>query len=288
MYNTIIIGAGPAGMAAALYLQRSGLKTLIIDKDAPGGQMTKTDLIENYLGFDSINGADLALSMFNQIKNLNVEYVYGEVIEINKSNTFLVKTNDKTYESKNVIIATGKVNNKLNLENENIKGISYCAVCDGSFYKDKEVAVVGGGNSAFSQSLYLSNIAKKVYIINRSENIKADKILQTKVRNKENITYLSNAKITKINGQDHLTSVLINDKEELNLDGLFLAIGGTPKLDFIKGLKLEDNYIAVNSKMQTNIQGLYACGDVIKKDYYQIATAINDGVVAALTIRESE
>ena len=142
MYNTIIIGAGPAGMAAALYLERSGLKTLIIDKDAPGGQMTKTDLIENYLGFDSINGADLSLRMFNQIKKLNIEYTYGEVIEINKNNTFIVKTIDNTYESKNVIIATGKVNNKLNLENENIKGISYCAVCDGAFYKDKDLYII--------------------------------------------------------------------------------------------------------------------------------------------------
>ena len=288
MYDTIIIGAGPAGMAAALYLKRSGLKTLIIDKDAPGGQMLKTDKIENYLGFQSISGADLALNMFNQLKKLEVDYIYGNVVSVLKDNKFLVKTETGSYQSNYVIIATGKTNNKLGLAGEDkIKGISYCAVCDGAFYKNKVVGVVGAGNSAFTEALYLSSLAKKVYIINRTEQIKADEIYITKAKKQANIIYLTNAKVTKLNSKDNaLKSIILNDKEELSLDGLFLAIGGTPKTNFIKNIKNENNYIIVNKKMETNIKGLYAAGDVIKKDYYQIATAVNDGVIAALSIKE--
>lgn len=290
MYNTIIIGAGPAGMAAALYLERSGLKTLIIDKDAPGGEMLKTDKIENYLGFTSISGADLALKMFQQIKNTEVDYIYGKVIKVTRDRKFFVTTETDTYQSDNVIIATGKVNNKLGLVNEDkVKGISYCAVCDGAFYKNKVVGIVGAGNAAFTEALYLSSLAKQVYIINRSERIRADKIYQIKVKNKENITYLSNAVVTKINEENGvLTNIILNNKEELSLDGLFLAIGGKPKIDFINGLEEENGYLLVNNKMQTNIENLYAVGDVIKKDYYQIGTAINDGIVAALSIKEGE
>ncbi len=290
MYNTIIIGAGPAGMAAALYLERSGLSCLIIDKDAPGGEMLKTDKIENYLGFDNINGADLALKMFKQIKETGVTYVYGKVTGIRKESKFTVTTETDSYQSDHVIIATGKINNKLGLDNEDkVKGISYCAVCDGSFYKNKIVGIVGAGNAAFTEALYLSSLAKQVYIINRSERIRADKIYQTKVKNKENIIYLANAIVTGINEQDNvLTSVIINDKEVLKLDGLFLAIGGKPQVDFINGLEEENGYLLVNEKMETNIKGLYAIGDVIKKDYYQIGTAINDGIVAALSIKEGE
>ena len=290
MYNTVIIGAGPAGMAAALYLSRSGLKTLIIDQDAPGGQMLKTDKIENYLGFSSISGADLALKMFKQVKENNIAYAYGKVINVEKKNEFIVKTETDSYQSNNVIIATGKVNNKLGLKNEDkIKGISYCAVCDGAFYKDKIVGIVGAGNAAFTEALYLSSLAKKVYIINRSERVRADKIYQTKVKNKENIVYLSNAIITEINDLDGIiNNIIINNKSQFKIDGLFLAIGGRPQIDFIEGLRKENGYVLVNQKMETNIKGLYAIGDVIKKDYYQIGTAINDGIVAALSIKEEE
>lgn len=286
MYNTIIIGAGPAGIASALYLNRSGIKPLIINKNAPGGRIVETNNIENYLGYKNINGADLALIMFKQIKD--IPYVNETVINITKKNNFVVKTNKNTYECKNIIIAVGKENNKLGLDNENIKGVSYCAVCDGTFYKDKIVGVVGAGNSAFTEAIYLSDIAKKVYIINRSENIKADKNLINKAKNKENITYLSNSVVTQINGKEKLESIIINNKTKLEIEGLFISIGGKPNIDFIKGIKEENNYILVNEKMQTNIKGIYATGDVIKKDYYQIATAINDGVIAALTIKESD
>ena len=288
MYNTIIIGAGPAGMAAALYLERSGLKTLIIDKDAPGGQITKTDIIENYLGFASINGADLALKMFDQIKENGVTYAYGSVIKVTKNDKFTVQTETDIYQSDYVIIATGKVNNKLGLKNEDkVKGISYCAVCDGTFYRDKVVGIVGGGNASFTEALYLSTLAKKVYIINRSEKIRADLCYQTKVKNKENIVYLENSVVTQINEKDNiLTGVILNNKEQLSLDGLFLAIGGKPQIDFVSDIEKENGYIVVNEKMETNIKGLYAAGDVIKKNYYQIGTAVNDGIVAALSIKE--
>ena len=282
MYNTIIVGSGPAGMAAALYLKRSGLKTLIIDKDAPGGQMLKTDNIENYLGFSSISGADLALKMNSQLDG--VDKAFGEVISITKDNYFTVKTSSATYTSKNVIIATGKVNNKLGLANEDkIKGISFCAVCDGAFYKNKEVAIVG------AIFYCLSSICSKVYIINRTENIKADNELQTRVKNRENILYLSSSVVTSLESEDNtLTGIVINDKTLIKVDGLFLAIGGFPKLDFIKGVETDKGYLVVNDKKETNIPGLYGAGDVIKKDYYQIITALNDGVCAALSIKERE
>lgn len=288
MYNTIVIGAGPAGMATALYLYRSGLNVLIIEKDLPGGQLLKTDNIENYLGFEKIAGADLALKMYKQIKNSGIKIIFEEVEELKKQTNFIVKTKNNKYESKNVVIATGKINNKLGLENENIKGVSYCAVCDGAFYKNKTVAVVGGGNSAFSQALYLSSIAKKVYLINRTEKIKAEKRLQDNVKNNKNIIYLKNKIIKKINGNKNIKSITLNNNDVIELDGLFLAIGGTPKIDFITEIKLDKKYIIVNDKMETNINGIFACGDVIKKDYYQIATAISDGIKAALNIKERE
>ncbi len=284
-YNTIIIGAGPAGMAAALYLARSGLSVLLIDKDAPGGQMLKTSNIENYLGIESINGADLAMQMQSHLKKYDVKWAFGEVTKIQKKDKYLVMTNNNEYIADNIIIATGRKPNKLGLANEDkIHGISYCAVCDGTFYKDKNVGVVGGGNAAFTNALYLANLCKKIYIIVRHK-VKADKALVAKANQNKNIVILEKTEIKKLTyDNSQLNSVILNNDEVLNIQGLFIAIGGKPKVDFIN-VDMENGYIKVNEKMETSLPNVYACGDVIKKNYYQIATAINDGVIAALAIK---
>ena len=288
-FNTIVIGAGPAGMAAALYLKRAGIEVLLIDKDAPGGQMLKTSKVENYLGFESINGADLALKMFDHVKANNVPFEFGEVISVTKGDNFIVNLADKKFSSKHVIVATGRIPNKLNLPGEDrIHGVSYCAVCDGTFYRDKVVGVVGGGNSAYTNALYLADLCEKVYMFIRGE-VKANAELVNRVKNRENIVVLCQTQIKQLlEKKGMLSGVLLQNDKTLDLNGLFVAIGGSPKVDFIKNVNLEREYIKVNEHMESSLKGLYACGDVNFKEFYQIATAINDGVVAALSIKAGE
>ncbi len=289
-FDTIVIGAGPAGLAASLYLKRAGIEVLLIDKDAPGGQMLKTSKIENYLGFKSINGAELALNMFNHVKSNDIPFEFSEVISVDKKGSgFVVKTPDKHFSCKHVVIATGRMPNKLHLPDEDkIQGVSYCAVCDGSFYKNKIVGVVGGGNSAYTNALYLSDLCEQVYIFVRGE-VKAEEELINRVRNRDNIVVLKNTQIIKLISENNkLKGVNLADERKLKLEGLFIAIGGKPKINFIKNIELEKEYIKVDSKMRTSLKGVYACGDVIYKDYYQIATAIGDGAVAALSIKAGD
>lgn len=284
----VIVGAGPAGMAAALYLKRLGIDPIIVDKNSPGGEMLKIYNLENYLGFENINGADLALKMVNQLKKLGVRFVYGQVKDIIKKDKFLVKLDNKEIEADNVIIATGKISNKLGLKNEDKfigKGISYCAICDGNFYKDKDVAVIGGGNTAFTDALYLSDLCDKVYVIVRN-NVRADEILQSKVKEKENIILIKGSTVKEIIVSDKIDGVVLDNDRVIDVSGLFIAIGGKPNLDFISNLKIEteNGFIKTDKNMMTNIKGIYAAGDVVIKDFYQIITAINDGVIAALNI----
>ena len=284
----VIVGAGPAGMAAALYLKRLGIDPIIVDKNSPGGEMLKIYNLENYLGFENINGADLALKMVNQLKKLGVRFVYGQVKDIIKKDKFLVKLDNKEIEADNVIIATGKISNKLGLKNEDEfigKGISYCAICDGNFYKDKDVAVIGGGNTAFTDALYLSDLCDKVYVIVRN-NVRADEILQSKVKEKENIILIKGSTVKEIIVSDKIDGVVLDNDRVIDVSGLFIAIGGKPNLDFISNIKIEteNGFIKTDKNMMTNIKGIYAAGDVVIKDFYQIITAINDGVIAALNI----
>lgn len=285
----VIIGAGPAGMAAALYLKRGGLDVLVIEKEAPGGEMLKTSNIENYLGFSSINGADLAMKMYEQLVNLDVKFLFKKVNEIIFEDNFKLILDDEEISADNVILATGRTPNKLNLPKEEkfiSKGISYCAICDGAFYRNKEVAVVGAGNTAITDALYLSDICKKVYIIVRSK-IKADNILKEKIKEKENII-LINGNIKEIKGTDNFEGIVLDNDIDLNVAGLFVAIGGRPNIEILKNLncKVNNGYLVTDKNCMTNIKGLYAAGDIIDKDFYQISTAINDGVVAALSIIE--
>ena len=289
-YDTIVIGAGVAGMTAAIYLKRANTNVLLLEKEMPGGQINKTTEIENYPGFTKINGTDLALSIYEQVKQNNIDYKYGNVIDIIlKRNKKIVKTNKEEFECKNIILATGRVPKKLGLENEEKlvgRGISYCAICDGMFFKDKTVAIIGGGNSALQAALYLSNICTKVYVINRSTKLRADNVVIEKAKQKENIEILYESKVTKIyEKHDILDSIDVNN-QKLETDGLFIYIGFDPDISYLKRIDIRNNkgYIVVDNNMETSIKGIYACGDIIDKDVYQITTAIGEAAIAATHI----
>ena len=290
MRNCVIIGAGPAGMNAALYLKRGGIEPIIIESDVPGGEMLKTYKIENYLGYESIDGGELALKMSKQVKDLGVKIIRDKVVKVTHENKFVIKCENNEFVSDYVIVATGRIPRKLGLKNESEltgRGISYCAVCDGAFYKDKEVAIIGGGDSALTEALYLSDLCLKVYVLARKD-LRASDVLQNRVKNKDNIVILKNVEVIGILGNDRLSSILLNNGDRLDVSGMFIAIGGNPELSFLDslGVELVNGYIKTNDRMESNIKGLYAAGDVRYKDFYQIITAASDGAIAALSIRE--
>lgn len=294
-FDCIIIGAGVAGTTASIYLKRWNFNILLLEKNMPGGIISNTSIIENYPGIKKIDGSTFAMNLYEQIKELDINYKYGNASEITqKNNLFIVNTDLGNYQTKSIIIATGRTPRKLNLENEDKligNGISYCATCDGLLYKDKEVCVVGGGNSALEESLYLSKICKKITIINRSSKLRADEILIEKVKNTANIEVMYNSNIIELKEkQNKLTNIIIkkeNETKELLCHGLFIYIGFEPIIPNVPNLKLNDNYIVVDEKMQTNIDNICACGDIIKKDLYQIITAAGEGATAANTIKNN-
>lgn len=294
-FDCIIIGAGVAGTTSSIYLKRWNFNILLLEKNMPGGIISNTSIIENYPGIKKIDGSTFAMNLYEQIKELDINYKYGNASEITKrNNLFIVNTDLGNYQTKSIIIATGRTPRKLNLENEDKligNGISYCATCDGLLYKDKEVCVVGGGNSALEESLYLSKICKKITIINRSSKLRADEILIEKVKNTANIEVMYNSNIIKLKEkQNKLTNIIIkkeNETKELLCHGLFIYIGFEPIIPNVPNLKLNDNYIVVDEKMQTNIDNICACGDIIKKDLYQIITAAGEGATAANTIKNN-
>ncbi len=289
--NTVIIGSGVAGMTAAMYLKRANIPFILIEKSAPGGQINRASLIENYPGIESIDGPSLAMNLYNQISKMEIDIKFGEVqnIEI-KQNKKIISINDEKIECENIIVATGRNPKELGLENEKYltgHGVSWCALCDGHFYKDKDVAVVGAGNSAFEEALYLANICKTVYIIHRSSNFKAEKNLVEKVKNTKNIIIKENVNIEKLNIKDeYLDSITLDNKEILDIKGLFIYIGSIPDISFLSeiGIKDDNGYLIVNQNMETNIEGIYACGDVINKNVYQLTTAIGEAATAANSI----
>lgn len=291
MYNTVIIGAGIAGMTSAIYLKRANIPFLLIEKSAPGGQINRASNVENYPGFTSIDGPSLAMNVYNQIEKLGINIKFGEVrnIEI-KNGEKIVQLDSEIIECQNVIVATGRKSRELNLPNEKGligHGVSYCALCDGIFYKDKEVAVVGGGNGAFEEAYYLSKICKKVFLIHRNNNFRASSDIQDKVKNKDNIIIKENLEIKNINEENtYLKSVTLSNNEELNVEGLFIYIGSIPDTSFLSTLNIDNNngYLIVDSNMKTSINGIYACGDVIDKNVYQLSTAIGEATIAANSI----
>lgn len=290
-FNTIVIGAGIAGMTASIYLKRSGIDVLLIEKNVPGGQITRASSVENYPGFMKIEGATLAMNVFEQVQNLGIDIEFADVkkIELNGDKK-LIKTENEEYICDNIVIATGRKPKELSLPLEKEltgHGISYCALCDGMFFKDKDVAVVGGGNSAISEALYLSNICHKVYLIHRKDEYRASINLTDKLKCKKNIELIVNSNVTRLNEEnDCLKSIIINNDKEIMVSCLFIYIGGSPDISFMDNLniKTKDGYIITDNNMETNIKGIYACGDVLYKNIYQLTTAVGEATVAASSI----
>lgn len=286
-HKVVILGSGIAGMTAGIYLKRGGLDVLVVEDNIPGGVLNEIPSIENYPGYEEISGPDLAMNIYNQLTKLGVKILNKKITSIDLNNKII--NNNIKYEY--LVIATGRKSRMLSLKHEKEllgKGISTCALCDGFFYKDKKVAVVGGGSSSLTEALYLSKICKEVIIIHRRDKLTADKYLIDKVNNTKNIKVLYNSNITKYNQNNNkLTSVIINNKDNLEVEGVFLAIGSTPNSE-IFNVNKDNNYIIVDSNYMTNIDKVYAIGDVIKKDYYQLSTASSDAVVAASNIIKRE
>ena len=286
-HKVVILGSGIAGMTAGIYLKRGGLDVLVVEDNIPGGVLNEIPSIENYPGYEEISGPDLAINIYNQLTKLGVKILNKKITSIDLNNKII--NNNIKYEY--LVIATGRKSRMLSLEHEKEllgKGISTCALCDGFFYKDKKVAVVGGGSSSLTEALYLSKICKEVIIIHRRDKLTSDKYLIDKVNSTKNIKVLYNSNITKYNQNNNkLTSVIINNKDNLEVEGVFLAIGSTPNSE-IFNVNKENNYIIVDSNYMTNIDKVYAIGDVIKKDYYQLSTASSDAVVAASNIIKRE
>lgn len=286
-HKVVILGSGIAGMTAGIYLKRGGLDVLVVEDNIPGGVLNEIPSIENYPGYEEISGPDLAMNIYNQLTKLGVKILNKKITSIDLNNKII--NNNIKYEY--LVIATGRKSRMLSLEHEKEllgKGISTCALCDGFFYKDKKVAVVGGGSSSLTEALYLSKICKEVIIIHRRDKLTADKYLIDKVKSTKNIKVLYNSNITKYNQNNNkLTSVIINNKDNLEVEGVFLAIGSTPNSE-IFNVNKDNNYIIVDSNYMTNIDKVYAIGDVIKKDYYQLSTAASDAVVAASNIIKRE
>ena len=291
IFDCIVVGAGVAGMTSAIYLKRAGYNILLLEKSAPGGQINMSPKVENYPGFINIDGASLALNIFEQTQKLGIEYKYGNVQSIKKeADIFIIKTDMEEYKTKTVIVATGRSIKKLNIDNEqNLigKGISYCALCDGYFFKDKNVAIIGTDDRTLEEVIYLANICKKVYLIYNKSEYDNNKSILSKVNNLENIEIKFNRNINEIKSKnDCLYSIITDKKEEIMCDGFFINNGYQAQLDFLNEITTENEYIIVDKKMKTNILGLFACGDIIKKDVYQLTTAIGEATVAAKSVDE--
>lgn len=293
MYDIIIIGAGTAGMTAAIYAKQARKNVLILEKETYGGQILKADKVKNYPGFVEISGYEYATKLYNQVKELDIELKIEEVIQINNLEEYKeVKTKKNVYKGKSIIIASGAKNRKLGLTNEDNligKGISYCSTCDGMFFKNKVVALFGGGVNAIDDALYLSNIVEKLYVVYRQKEFKFDSINLEKLKEKKNVEFILNSTITNVSGIDKLESITITDNDtknnsELTVDGLFIAIGHIPVSDICKNIIDTNNvgYIIANEDCKTNVEGIFCAGDIRVKEVRQLTTAASDGTVAAI------
>ena len=291
MYDIIIIGAGPAGMSAAIYAGRSNKKTLLLEASVYGGQIINTPSIENYPVEESISGYDFANKLYNQVKNIGTEIKFEKAIEIKNNKDYKeVVTNKDTYKTKSIIIATGAKNRHLLVDREDElvgKGISYCATCDGAFYKNKDVAVVGGGNTAIEDAIYLSDIVNKLYLIHRRDEFRAEELLVKEIKDKKNVEFVLNSNVVSLNGKERIESITVEDKDgnkkDLSVSGLFIAVGRIPENDIFKGLINMNNegYIIAGEDCHTNIDGIFVAGDNREKSLRQLVTATSDGAIAA-------
>lgn len=291
-YDVIIIGAGPAGMTAALYAARANLNTLLLERGIPGGQMNNTAEVENYPGFDSILGPDLALKMYDGINQFGVEHGYGNVVEVKDHHDYKeVITDDASYEAKVVIIATGCEHRNLEVPGEaeySGRGVSYCAVCDGAFFRNKKLIVVGGGDSAVEEAIYLTQFADEVKIVHRRDALRAQKIIQDRAFANEKISFIWDSVVEEIKGDDQkVTAVKIKNVKtgetyEEAADGVFIYVGLVPLTQAFTSLGITDDagWILTDERMQTKIPGILACGDARQKHLRQITTAVGDGGIA--------
>lgn len=289
MYDSIIIGAGPAGMTAAIYLARANKKVLIIEKETIGGQISSSPLVENYPGYEGISGSVLANNMYNQVDKLGVDIELDEVTDIIPGELHTVKTLDNEFKTRTVIIATGVKYRLLGLENEIEligNGIHFCVSCDGAFFKCKHVAVIGGGNTGIINALALADMCEKVYLIQDKDKLTGEKILQDKLKHKVNVEVITNSVVSKIIGDDKLEKIIIKNgkkENEIVVDGMFISIGLMPQSDFLNGIIDLDKFnYAVSFDTKTKIDGIFVAGDIRTKPFRQITTAVNDGTTSAL------
>ena len=283
MYDIIIIGMGISGITAGIYAKRSNKKVLLIDKGMPGGLLNNIDMISNYPGLINVKGMDFAKTLFEQVKTLDISYVLEEVINLDLTGEEKkVITTNNEYKAKKIILAMGRKPKYLGLDNEKDllgRGLSTCAMCDAFFYKDKDIAVVGSGTSALQESMYLSNIVNKIYLLNRNSSFKGEEMYITEVKNNPKIEIIYNVNIKSFQEKDNkLESITLDNDQILKVSGVFIYIGYRPATDFIdKKLLDAEGYIKVNDKFETSIKNVYAIGDIIKKDVYQLVTAASDG-----------
>ena len=291
MYDIVIVGAGPAGLTAAIYAKRASKKVLVLEAKNYGGQIINTLDIENYPVEAHISGFDFATKLYNQVKDLGVEVIFEKVIDINNNDheKEVITTKNK-YKTKTIILATGSENRKLGIDKEDElvgKGISYCATCDGAFYKNKDVAVVGGGNTALADALYLSDIVNKVYLIHRRDEFRGEESTVKLLKEKSNVEFIYNSNVTKLNSNDRLESIEVTNKDgsvkNIDINGLFVAVGRIPENEnFAKIINLDNSgYIIAGENCNTNIPGIFVAGDNRTKDVRQLVTATSDGAIAA-------
>ncbi len=290
--DIIIIGAGPAGLTSAIYARRANQNVLVLEANTYGGQIINTLDIENYPVEEHISGFDFATKLYNQAKNLGANIVFEKAIEIHDLGDHKeVVTTKNTYSCKAIILATGSENRKLGLEKEDSlvgKGISYCATCDGAFYHKKRVAVVGGGNTALEDALYLSDLVEKVYLIHRRDTFRGEESTVSLLKEKENVEFVYNSQVTKLNASDKLESIEVTDKDgnvqTISVDGLFVAVGRIPEnKNFASLIELDDaGYVVAGENCHTNVEGIYVAGDNRQKEVRQLVTATSDGAVAAV------
>lgn len=291
--DVIVIGGGPGGYCAALYAARANLSTMIIEKFAPGGQMATTDIVENYPGFvDGINGFELGMQMKKGAERFGVKTKLAEVksVELDK-NPKLIHTAKETFEAKTVILALGAFPRELGLPNEATlrgRGVSYCATCDGMFYRDKTVVIVGGGNTAVADAIFLAKICKKVYLVHRRDELRASKTYMESLEKTENIEFLWSSEVSEILADEFVTGVKVKSRKDDSVrmvacDGIFVAIGNVPNTELIKGqVELDEaGYVPADETTRTNIPGVFAVGDMRSKPLRQIVTAVADGAVAS-------
>ncbi len=293
IYDVIIVGAGPAGMTAAVYTSRADLSTLMIERGVPGGQMANTEEVENYPGYDSILGPELANKMFEHARKFGAEYAFGDISKIIDGEEYkTVVAGNKEYKARAVIIATGAEYKKLGIPGEQEltgRGVSYCAVCDGAFFRDKELVVIGGGDSAVEEAVYLTRFASKVTIVHRRDQLRAQKILQQRAFENEKIDFIwKHVPVRIVEKDGKVGSIILAHREtgeemEYKTDGVFVYIGMVPLSQPVAelGITNEDGYIVTNENMETKIPGIFAAGDIRAKSLRQIVTATGDGSIAA-------